>query len=74
MYVCVCVHSIAQSCPILCDPVDCSPPGFSVHGNFPGKNTGVGCHLLLQGIFLIQGLNPHLFRLMHCDQHQLTVV
>ena len=27
---------------------------------FPGKNTGVGCHFLLQGILLIQGLNPHL--------------
>ena len=29
-----------------------------LHGDFPGKNTGVGCHFLLQGIFLIQGLNP----------------
>ena len=28
--------------------------------DFPGKNTGVGCHFFLQGIFLIQGLNPHL--------------
>ena len=28
--------------------------------NFPGKNTGVGCHFLLQGIFQTQGLNPHL--------------
>ena len=31
-----------------------------VHGNSPGKNTGVGCHALLLGIFLTQGLNPHL--------------
>ena len=31
--------------------------GSSVHGIFPGKNTGVGCHFLLQGIFLTQGLN-----------------
>ena len=30
--------------------MDCSPPGFSVHGGSPGKNTGVGCHALLQGI------------------------
>ena len=30
--------------------------------NFPGKNTGVGCHFLLQGIFLTQGLNPCLLR------------
>ena len=36
-----------QSCPTPCDPVDCSPPGSSVHGDPPGKNTGVGCHALL---------------------------
>ena len=35
----------------LCNPIDCSPPGSSVHGDSPGKNTGVGCHALLQGIF-----------------------
>ena len=40
-----------QSCPTLCDPVDCSPPGFSIHVDSPGKNTGVGHHALLQGIF-----------------------
>ena len=39
-------------------PTDCSPPDSYVHGNFPGKNTGVGCHFLLQGIFLTQGSNP----------------
>ena len=32
---------VAQLCPTLCDPVDCSPPGSSVHGDSPGKNTGV---------------------------------
>ena len=47
---------------LFCDLMDCSPPG-SCRWNFPGKNTGVGCHLLLQGIFLTQGLNPHL---LHC--------
>ena len=40
--------------------MDCSPPGSSVHGNSPGKNTGVGCHALLQEIFPTQGLNPGL--------------
>ena len=40
--------------------MDCSPPGSSVHGDSPGKNTRVGCHALLQGIFLIQGSNPGL--------------
>ena len=43
---------VAQSCPNLCNPVDYSPPGSSVHGILQGKNTGVGCHSLLQGIFL----------------------
>ena len=48
---------VAQSCPTLCDPMDYSPPGSSVHGDSPGKNTGVGCHALLQGIFPTQGWN-----------------
>ena len=48
----LCMCSVAQSHPTLCHPMDCSPPGSS-----PGKNTGVGCHFLLQGIFLTQGLN-----------------
>ena len=49
---------VAQLCLLLCEPVDCSPPGSSVHGDSPGKNTGVGCHALLQGIFPTQGSNP----------------
>ena len=55
--VCVCIHLVSQSCPTLCDPRDCSRPGASAHGDSPGKNTGVGCHALLQGIFPTQGLN-----------------
>ena len=43
-----------------CDPVHCSPPGCSVHGDSPGKNTGVGCQALLQAIFPTQGSNPGL--------------
>ena len=83
--------SVAQSSPTLCNPLDRSPPGFSIHEIFqerilqwvaissdPGIKprspalkvdssmtepqgkpyTGVGCHALLQGIFLTQGLNP----------------
>ena len=38
---------VSQSCSTLCDPMECSPPGSSVHGDTPGKNTGVGCHALL---------------------------
>ena len=54
-----------QSCPTLCSPMDCSSWGSSVHGDSPGKNTGVGCHALLQGIFPTQGSNPHLLCLLH---------
>ena len=61
---CVCAKSL-QSYPILCDPVDYSPPGSSVHGDSPGKNTRVSCHALLQGIFPTQGSNPGL---PHCMQ------
>jgi len=43
--------------------MDCSLSGSSVHGDFSGKNTGVGCHALLQGIFPTQGLNPGV---LHC--------
>ena len=41
---------VIQSCLTLCDPVDCSSPGYSVHGDSPGKNTGVDWHDLFQGI------------------------
>ena len=44
----------------LYNPMAYSPPDSSVLGDSPGKNTGVGCHALLQGIFPIQGLNPSL--------------
>ena len=57
---CCCHCSVAQSCLTLCDPMDCSPPGSSVHGDSPGKNTGVGSHTLLQGLFPTQGSNPGL--------------
>ena len=45
-------------------PKDCSLPGSSVHGISPGKNTGVGCHFLCQGIFPTQESNPCLLRLL----------
>ena len=40
---CAVLCLVAQSCLTLCDPLDCSPPFPSVHGDSPGKNTGVGC-------------------------------
>ena len=51
-----------QFCPALCNAIDRSLPGSSIH--FPGKNTGVGCHALLQGIFPTRGWNPRLLRLL----------
>ena len=54
---------VTQLCPTLCDPMVCSPPGSSVHGDSPSKNTGVGCRSFLQGIFPTQGSNPGL---PHC--------
>ena len=54
---------VAQLCSTLCDPMDCNLPGSSDHGASPGKNTGAGCHSLLQGIFPTQGWNQGL---LHC--------
>ena len=45
-----CVYAkLLHTCLTLCNPMGYSPPGSSVHGDSPGKNTGVGCHALLQG-------------------------
>ena len=54
---------VTQLCPTLWNPTDHSPLGPSVHGDYPGKDTWVGCPALLQGIFPTQGLNPGL---PHC--------
>ena len=65
VYVCM---SVTQPCPILCDPKQCNPPGSSV------KNTGVGQHSFLQGIFLTQGLKNlgllHCRQILYCLSHQ----
>ena len=61
---CLCAE-LHQSCPILCDPMDCSPPGSLCPWDSPGKNAGVGFHALLQGIFPTQGSNPSLLGLLH---------
>ena len=63
--------------PTLCESMDCSPPDSSVHGDSPGKNAGVGCHALLQGIFLIQGWTSVFYilcigRRVLYHQHQLA--
>ena len=64
---------LSQLCPTLYDSTDSNPPGSSVHGDSPGKNTEVGCLALLQGIFSIQGLNPdlpHCRWILYCLSHQ----
>ena len=63
-----------QSCLTLCSTADCSLPGASVRGDSPGKNTGVGYHALLQGIFQAQGSNPHLLCLLHWQVGSLPPV
>ena len=50
--------SVAKSCPSLCDPMDSNPPGLLCPWGFSDKNTEVGCHFLLQGIFPDEILNP----------------
>ena len=60
---CVCVL-VAQALLTLCEPMDYSTRPLCPWDS-PGKNTGVGCHALLQGIFLTQGLN---LGLLHCRQ------
>ena len=61
---------VAQSCPTL-QPCGLEPASLLCPYDFPGKNTGVGCHFLLKGIFLTQGSHPSL---LHCKQiyHRAT--
>ena len=64
---CAYVHacSVSKLCPPLCDPMACSPPGSSAHGILQARILEGGCHFLLQGIFLTQGSNPHLYWQVH---------
>ena len=54
-----------RSCPSLCNPMNLWPAKLLHPWDFPGKNTGVGCHFLLQGIFPTQGLNSCFQGLLH---------
>ena len=56
---------VAQSCPALCDPIGCSPPGYSGYGIIQARLLVLSSHSLLQGIFPNQGSNPGL---LHCRQ------
>ena len=59
--------------PTLCNLMDHRPPKLLCPWDSPGKNTGVGCHGLLQGIFLTQGLNLHLLCLLHWQAGSLPL-
>ena len=64
---------VARSCLTLWNPMDCSPPGSSVLWDSPGKNTGMGCHALLQRILPTQGSNPglpHYRQILYPLRHQ----
>src|SRR5574340_839742 len=62
-----------QLCPSLSSPMDCSPTRLLCPWGSPGKNTGVGCHALLQGIFPTQGSNLCLLHLQHWEAGSLPV-
>ena len=68
---------LTQLCPTLRDPFYCSLSGFSVHGTFSSKNTGVGCLFLLQGNFptkgSTQGSKPPLLHLLHWQGDSLPL-
>ena len=70
---CALLCLVAHLCLTLCDPMDCSPPGSTVHGDSPGKNTRVSCHAFLQGVFPTQGSNPglpHCRQTLYCPNHK----
>ena len=62
---CGCVHAqLLGRVRLFCYPLGLQPARLLCSWDFSGKNTGVDCHFLLQGILLTQGLNPHLPSLM----------
>ena len=64
---------VIQSCLTLCNLMDCNPPGTSICGDSAGKNTGLGYHALLQGIYPILTLNPGLLHcrwILYCLSHR----
>ena len=69
-YVCVCVCSVMSNS---LQPHRLQPARPLCPWTFSGKNTGVGCHFLLQGIFATQGSNPHLWHNLHQPAHSLPL-
>ena len=68
------VHSKSlQSCPTLCNLMDCTAHQAPLSIGFSSKNTEVGYHFLLQGIFPTQGSNPRLLHLLHWQAGSLPL-
>ena len=68
-----CCCLVPKSCLTLLGTHKLQPSRLLCPWGFPGKNTGVGCHFLLQGIFLTQGSNlglPHCRQILYCLSHQ----
>ena len=61
----MCCAKLLQSCLTLCNPIECSLPGSSVHGILQARILELVANVFLQGIFLTQRLNPHLLHLLH---------
>ena len=73
-HLCIVHAKLLQSCLTLCDPIDCSRPGSSVHGILQARmGWEMGCHFLLQGIFLTQGSNLLLWHLLHRQADSLPL-
>ena len=70
MHACLC----AQSYQTLCYPHGLEPIRLLSPWDSPGKDTGVGCHFHIQGIFPTQGSNPHLLCLLHWQVGSLPLV
>ena len=68
----ICCCLVAQSVLLFSDPMDHSPPGFSVHGISQARILEWVCHYLLQGIFPTQGSNPHLLLGRQILYHRAT--
>ena len=72
-----CVHACVCVCSVMSDslrPHGLWPARLLVLGIFPGKNTAMDCHFLLQGIFPTQGLNLSLLRLLPWQADSFTTV
>ena len=68
----MCVKSLQSSLTLL-RPYGIYPTSFLCPWDCPAKNTGMGCHALLKGIFLTQGSNPHLLGLLHWEMGSLPL-